>query len=148
MAFEQVRNVIDRARMFHLEIADFYKQLEDRVDKEKVQIILEYLSRHERVLEQHLKQFEDDADRNVLDTWFKYAPSDEIRKTIEELVIRPDMSPADVVEMALKLDDTMLHLYKHAADVAAVDEVKDVFMNLYDEGRRARENMVLAVFGF
>lgn len=148
MAFEQVRDVIDRARRFHHEIAEFYRQLEDHADKEKVKLILQYLERHELMLEGKLKDFEDDAGANILDTWFKYAPNEEIQKIIAQLVVKDDMSPPEVVNMALKLDDAMLNLYRQAADNAAVDEVRDVFNNLFEEGRKSRDKMVLAIFGF
>lgn len=148
MAFEQVRDVIDRARRFHHEIAEFYRQLEDHTDKEKVKMILQYLERHELILEGKLKEFEDDAGANILDTWFKYAPNEEIQRIIAQLEVQDDMSPAEVVQMALKLDDAMLSLYRQAADHAAVEEVRDVFNNLFEEGRKSRDKMVLAIFGF
>jgi rubrerythrin len=145
MSFEQTRDVIDRARAFHRDLRDFYRRLEDVAVKERVRILLDYLSRHEQVMEGRLAECEATHDRGVLNTWFKYTPPP-IREEIGKFVIRPDMSAEAVIRMALQFDETLLRLYAHAADLAPTPEVKDLFQQLHDEGRKERAKLVRDAF--
>lgn len=148
MAYEQVRDVLDRIGRFHHLISEFYEQLEGIVEKERVVIILDYLRRHEILFEERIKEFERQADANTLDTWFKYTPTDDMQREIARLEARPDLTTDEVVSMALRLDDIMLNIYRESCDFAVIDEVKEVFSNLYDECVKERSKMVLAVFGY
>jgi SepF-like predicted cell division protein (DUF552 family) len=148
MAFEQVREVLDRARRIHADLASFYLAAEQCAEKQKVKLVLEYLRLHEQVLGDRLEAFESSADRNVMDTWLKYTPPDSARETIRAIELRGDMDVSEVLEAALQLDDVLVSLYRQAADMTPIEEARDVFLALCEECRREREKMVLAVNGF
>ena len=53
MAYETVRDILDRVRNFHDQVGEYYHRLYSIADKERVRILLDYLSRHEK----HLKDW-------------------------------------------------------------------------------------------
>ena len=51
MAFETTKDVLDHARDFHRQLSDHYAQLRDKAERERVKMLLDYLSRHEKHLD-------------------------------------------------------------------------------------------------
>ena len=95
-------------------------------------MLLEYLKRHEDHLEQTLGKFEQDKSQKVLESWFQYAPDQDLKDVLTELNINENMSTDDVVEMALKLDDYFIDLYQDMVNSSTSTPVKEVFQNLLD----------------
>ncbi len=146
MAFEQVRDVIDRARAFHRELAEFYRRAENTADRERVKLVLDYLVRHERRMGEQLAAFEQGSPRRVLESWFVVSPGATIREEIARIVLRPDMTVSEVVCLALKLDEFLLQLYREASEAASAEPVREAFERLYEEGKIERAKLVLDVF--
>lgn len=144
MALEQTRDIIEKARAFHHALADYYEQLEHVPQKEKVRMALEYLRRHERAMEEELRNFEANTDRALLDTWFRYSP-EASEEAIARLKIRPDMSIEEVMELALKMDEQLLETYARAAQMAPAPAVREIFANLHREGLRERARFLRAL---
>lgn len=130
--FEQTRDVLDHARSFHHQVAELYQRLEDRVEKERVQMLLDYLQRHEKHLEQSLADYEDEASKWILDAWFQYTLEEDPSDLLSSVEIREDMSVDDVVRLALRLDDYLIDLYRNMAERADLPEVREVFANLLE----------------
>ncbi len=148
MSFEQLRDIIARVRGVHRELAEFYNNLEAVVEKERVRMVLEYLSQHERKLENSLREFEESAGKNILNTFFKYAPNCSIREAIQCIEVHSEMSVDEVVCMALRLDEMLLRLYRETAECAHAEEVKSTFLTLYEDGKKDRARVVTAIFSF
>ncbi len=146
MGLERTRDVLDKARAFHRELSAFYRRMEDRADRERVKLLLDYLSGHERKMEERLAQFEETAARRILDTWYKYAPGDEIREALKLVRVEEGMTAPEIICMALRLDENLLRLYRRAAELAPAEPVRQLFQGLYEEGKKERAHLVLAVF--
>ena len=146
MAFEQVRDVIERARAFHRELADFYHRAENDAERERVKLLLDYLVRHEQRMGAQLAAFEHDSSRRVMETWFVVSPGATIREEIARIKLRPDMTTSEVICMALRIDEFLLQLYREAAEEATNEAVRETFQRLFEEGKRERSKMVLDVF--
>ena len=130
--FERTRDVLDHARSFHQQVSELYQRLEDRAEKERVQMLLDYLRRHEKHLEQSLSDYEKEASKRILDTWFQYTLEEDPSDLLSEVEVREDMAVDDVVRLALRLDDYLIDLYRNMADNADIPEVKEVFTNLLE----------------
>lgn len=63
MPFEQARDVIDHARAFHRQLGERLRRMGDASEKERVRLLLSYLSRHEEHLGETLEQYELGAPR-------------------------------------------------------------------------------------
>lgn len=146
MPFEQTRDVIEKARDFHRQLAAFYHRLESMVDRERVRMTLEYLAAHEERMELRLAEFEASTGRRVLDAWYQYPPDDSIREALATANIHADISAPDAICMALDLDENLLRLYAKAANAAQHAEVRDAFETLLEEGKKERSKLVLDLF--
>jgi len=132
MQFKTVKDVVDHSRLLHKQISEHYHKLSEETSQARVSMLLEYLKRHEDHLEQTLCKFEQDKSQKVLESWFQYAPDQDIKDVLSGLNINEDMSTDDVVEMALKLDDYFIDLYQDMVNSSTSTPVKEVFQNLLD----------------
>ncbi len=130
--FERTRDVLDHARSFHHQVGELYQRLENRAEKERVQMLLDYLRRHERHLEESLADYEEDASKRILDTWFQYTLEEDPSNLLSEVEIKADMAVNDVVRLALRLDDYLIDLYRSMVDNTDISEVKEIFTNLLE----------------
>jgi len=146
MAFEQVRDVIERARRFHEELARFYERQEVSPAREKVRLLLEYLRAHEQRMAEELGALERTALAGVLDTWFKYSPGPDLLDAVRQAAIRPDMTPHEVIAEALALDQHLLDLYQQAVERAPIPDVREALLDLYAEGLKQRALVVRDVY--
>ena len=140
--YECVRDVLDHAKAFHGELKEKYDALEHEASAPRVKMLLDYLSRHEAHLQESLSDFEEDASAQILDTWFKYVPSEAQLQQISQIKLDEDMSIRDVVETALRMDNLLVDLYRDVAEVAVTDDVKAVFTNLLALEEREKHRMV------
>lgn len=131
--FQQARDVVDHTRNFHHQLSEFYEKLKRETERERVKMLLDYLSRHEKHLEETLAQYEDDVSEKILDAWFQYVPEEEDQDlSPEKLHVKPDMSVEDVIRMALQLDDYLVKLYEGMVERANFPEVREAFLNLLE----------------
>lgn len=146
MPFEQARDVIEKARTFHHELAEFYHRIGTVVDRERVQLLLEYLGGHEERRERQLTEFARSTSVSILDTWYQFPPDTRVRDALQKIHIRPDMTVAEAVCMALQLDENLLRLYRQAAEGAPVEHLREAFTRLYEEGKKERAKIVGDLF--
>jgi rubrerythrin len=139
--FEQVKDVLDHGRKLHAELRKFYDSLNEHKQQDRVRMVLDYLSRHERNLEEALERFEHDARKGILETWMQYAPSDNVEKILKSCVIKPNMSVDEVVKLATDFDDALVELYKDAAREADEEHVKELFQDLINMENTERQSL-------
>jgi rubrerythrin len=130
MRFEQVRDVLEYARTVHRQLSEFYKNLGEQAEKERVKMLCDYMSRHEKHLEESLADYEDGAAENVLNTWFQFAPSEEMFATLRDFKVTPALSVDQVVRLAMEVDDCLINYYRTMAESADTEEVREIFNNL------------------
>ena len=130
MAFDQTKDVLDHARKFHRKLSEFYEDLKDSAGKERTRALLDYLSRHERFLDESLARFEEEVSDNVLDTYFKYGSEKTRIAEIAEFEIKPEMEVGDVVAAAMHFDACLIKFYREMAQRSLSAKVREVFENL------------------
>ena len=129
MSQERSVDIIDHAKNFHSELSEYYHKLSGIADKERVRILLNYLSENEKKQEEALAEYEGVAPHEVMDTWFKYGP-DIPEKSFEEEKMSADMDVDAVVHEAVRLDNYLSEMYKTAITRAQSESIKKVFINL------------------
>ena len=114
MAFETTKEVLDHAREFHTQLSEFYSLLSSKSEKQRVKLLLDYMSQHEKYLEDTLTRYEEEVSDKILNTWFQYPPPKEILDTCREVSIKETdyLTVDDVIEMAVKLEQCLIDLYK------------------------------------
>lgn len=140
MAFETMRDVLDYAKKFHHDLAAFYAGLEQKTDKEKIRILLNYMSRHEEHLTECLNEYEADTTERMLSVWFKYTPEMPQCRCFEQVRFSSDMTVDEIVDAAKRIDECFLQLYRQMAEKAPTPETKDLFNKLLE--MEQRENVL------
>lgn len=127
---KQVKDFLDYGRGLHGEIQAFYDSLNEHTDKERLKMLLGYLSRHEQHMEESLHRFEQVTRKEILDVWLSHAPRVSIQDMVGQCGVAERMGLDDVVDMALKFDAAMIKLYRDVAEHANDAQVKGVFQNI------------------
>jgi rubrerythrin len=130
MAFDQTKDVLDHARKFHRTLSQFYEDLKESTSKERTRALLDYLSRHEKYLDESLAQFEEEVSDNILDTYFKYGSEKSKIAEISEFEIKPEMTVEDIVGAAMHFDACLIKFYREMAQRSLSTKVREVFENL------------------
>jgi rubrerythrin len=144
MAFETTKDVLDHAREFHTQLSDFYSLLSRKSEKERVKLLLDYMSQHEKYLEETLTRYEEEVSGKILNTWFQYPPPQEILDTCREVNINEteNLTVDDVIEMAVKLDQCLIDLYKEMIKNSETDQMREIFTNLMEMEKRQELELV------
>ena len=148
MRFEQATDVLEYARTVHQRLSEFYKNLGEQAEKERVKMLCDYMSRHEKHLEEAIADYEEEASDSVRKTWFQFAPNEGMIETLRRFQASPDLSVEQVVRFAMEIDDCLIDYYRTMAESADTDEVKEVFDNLvsleqHEKVRVARNSLRL-----
>lgn len=131
--FQQARDVVDHTRDFHHQLSNFYEKLKGESERERVKMLLDYLSRHEKHLEETLAQYEDDVSEKILDAWFQYIPEEQDQDiSPDKLHVESDMSVEDIIRMAMRLDDYLIKLYEGMVERANFPQVREAFLNILE----------------
>lgn len=130
MSYQRTQDIIDQARAFHTRLVGYYGDLSEQSHTPRLQLLLDYLSRHESNLAAALKRYESDASRRILETWFSYVPDERELNACAILNLDADMDADELVDAAMRYDDCLISLYRQIERTAAVPEVREVFANL------------------
>jgi rubrerythrin len=130
MSFKTVRDVLQLSQDIHKNASILYEQLREQTQRERIDMLLKFLSRHEEELAQTLAKVQSDVSERILDEWHQ------TELTSIEAVLdgckqcHPDISLEELVELALKVDDALISLYRHMASDATTDAARQLFNNL------------------
>lgn len=139
--YGQVRDILNVAVEFHRHLKEFYDQLAEQADRDRVQILLDYMSRHERDFERAMAEYDDRGSKELLDTWMQYTPDQRALGVPGPEAWREDMTVDEVVETALDLDKKLVEFYGQAAQMARTPEVRHLFEELTQQQQDERERL-------
>lgn len=144
MSFETTKDVLDHVRQFHHHLSEFYHNLSNKTEKQRVKLLLDYLSGHEKKLEENLARYEEDVSERILNAWFQYPPPKEVLNKCRCVAIedKDDLSVDSVIEMVLQLDDCLIDLYEEMIKSSEFEEVKEVFNNLLEMTKQEKMDLV------
>lgn len=130
MPYNQTKEVLDQARMFHRRLSKFYEDLKDNASMEHTRALLDYMSRHENYLDESLEEFKEQVSDNTLDTYMQYGSDASAQVQIDNFEIKEDMTVADVVATAMHFDACLIKFYREMASKSTNPKVREVFENL------------------
>ena len=119
----------------------FYERLHESDEKQKVKLLLDYLSRHEKHREETLTKYEKVASRKVMDTWFKYIPDNIPDGYIDNIEIKSPISVDDIMHIALQLNNCLIELYKGLIRETEVNDVRTLFTSLLERIKKDEKNL-------
>jgi len=139
--YKQTYDIIDCLRSFHKQMQDFYERLHEKDEKQKVKMLLDYLSRHEKHREETLAKYEEEASKKVMETWFKYIPRNISPDCLENIVINSNMSVDDVIGIAMHFNNCLVQLYTRLVENTSGNEVRNVFICLLERMKKEKMNL-------
>lgn len=142
MSQERVLDIIDHVRNFYSQLSKYYDELGVVADRERVKILLDYLSAFEKRHEQALAEYEHIAPHDVVDTWFKCGVDKAINECLEPSKLTSDMDIDTVLREALRLDQCLSDLYQEVIDRAQTDRIREVFTNLLESNKKDMRDLV------
>jgi len=144
MAFETTKDVLDHARKFHTKLGDFYNLLSSKSEKQRVKLLLDYMSEHEKYLEETLCRYEEEVSKKILNTWFRYSPPKELLEICRGVSLNriDELSVDDVIEMAVKLNQCLIDFYKEMSKNSKTDLIREAFTNLMEMEKRQELELV------
>jgi hypothetical protein len=122
--------MLDQVRDFHGQLADYYHQLSESSDRQRVKLLLDHMSNHENQLQEGLRGYEEDASQQVMNTWIDCQFCDEVLATCKQIPISAETSVDSVVKATLDIDSCLIRFYREVADKVESENVRDVFQNL------------------
>ncbi|WP_319762663.1 hypothetical protein [Maridesulfovibrio sp.] len=138
---QTAKDVIEQTKAFHAKLGSFYKELSDKAEKERVKLLLDYMSRHHDRLAAIMNQSESDISAHILNTWFMYVHKECDLSPFFSAEIGPDMTTKEVMEISIDLDKCLLETYEAMVQNDIPEDVREVFQGLLDMEKR--ENMKL-----
>jgi len=142
MAYITMLDLLRRAQAFHQNLARYYDALSHEAQREDVKFVLEYMSRHEQVLEECIRQYERDAPKGVLRRWFQYSPETGLAEMMRNADLSPDMDVGQVIRTAMEFDDALIKIYRQLRDIAVPSELQDALTNLIEMEETEKRRMV------
>ncbi len=116
--YKQKSELFEQIRTFHKQVSEFYSGLIEKAENQRVEMLLNYLIRYEKLREEFLIKYEEVAPSKVMNSWVR-KPSNKLSnyicgcfKNIENL---SSYSVDDIVEMELHFDNCLVELYEELA---------------------------------
>ncbi len=139
--YGQVRDVLNEVVVFYRRLRDFYDELAEQTDRERVRMMLDYMSRHAAHFETTLAEYDRQRGQSLLDMWMQFVPSERALKVPKAETLHGDMTVDEVVELALRMDEELAAFYEEAARLATVPEVQELFERLGEQQEDERERL-------
>jgi len=130
MKLETARDAVNHARSFHRELSRFYHRLGTETASERTRLLLDYLSRHERHLEQRLRRCENEMEPGALDSWFRNSPDETELLPLFKFEVNPAMLYEELLRNAIEQDERMAGFFHELAETAPNAAVRDFFNTL------------------
>ena len=125
-----VREILKQAQEIHHRLGEHFLQMASETEKSRLQMLLNYLQRHESSMEDSIRTFEEVARDSLLNTWYPFVPDTYIQKEIEAAQVTVTSSPAELIGAAIRLDNCLIKLYETMANTAASEDVRHLFEEL------------------
>lgn len=148
MANQQVGEILEEARRFHDRLAALYRETGDRQTRERVRLLLHYLSRHEVHLSKSMTAFQKEGAREVLESWIPSKTVDDVLRQLQGLRLPAHATPDEIVRLALQYDDHLVSLFRLLAEKAPDDHVRQLFLSLVTLEQKAESILARDTINF
>ncbi|MCB0262168.1 MAG: hypothetical protein KDE52_05400 [Calditrichaeota bacterium] len=142
MSYEQVKDVLQQAKLFYKKTANFYEQLSRESDQERVKLLLNYMAKREKAFEQIVDRFHNESKQSIIQQWMQFTPPRTVTKTLDELKKKPIESVDELMQMATTMDDALIEYYRTLVNISRKPEVRDAFINLMEATLKKDREMV------
>jgi hypothetical protein len=142
MSVEQTRHIIDHTRAFHRMASKYYHRLAESTQRDRVKLLLDYMSEHELRLAHGLAEYEESAPEKILNTWLQSSGTTDAVTLVTDTETVAEMSVDEIVELGIKLSDCVLDVYHDLSIRAEPESVRQVFANLLNMEEKSLQQFV------
>lgn len=132
MRYTQVKNMLNQISDFHGQLAEYYDQISNDAEQQRIKMLLDHMSKHEQDLQEGLRAYEETAPRGVMDTYVDCEYCNEILVTCKQTPIAPETSVEGVIKVAMDVDNCLIRFFREVAQHAETETVREVFGNLVE----------------
>ncbi|SFH42997.1 hypothetical protein [Modicisalibacter xianhensis] len=131
MAVETIQDVLELTRQLHANLANMLGRASREAQQERLRMLLDYLSLHERELSRVVALSEDDAQAASIHTWCTdYFDKHPFDPEALERIDYANMSTVGVMRSLLAIHDRIIDLYRYLATHAEVPSVEELLNSL------------------
>ena len=143
--YKQEREILDQIRSFHKRLSEFYSSLKDKAENQKAIMLLDYLSRHEKLREEFIIRYKEVAPEPLMQSWLQLPDehlSKKICKCFESIEYKSKYTIEDIVEIAMHLDDCLIKVYEAlAVEEESNSKVSNIFYALMKKTKQQEMNL-------
>jgi rubrerythrin len=142
MAPRRMIDFLHWAENYHKRLRQFYESHTKEAARPEVRSLLDYMAQHQAILARVIEEYEKDAPRAVLDTWFKVSPDPKAFKDPDAAGFRADMTTGEVIDLALDLDRSLREMYSVLLRSADSVALREMIQNLIDAENREQVRLL------
>lgn len=143
--FETVKDIFENTQNFYHYAAEFYQQLGEQASNERTKMLLSYMYKHEQDAARGLKQFTQHTDKSVLNTWVQITLENSPKDFFKGLSFNDNMSLEEVGMLGQKVDTYLVDVFKDLEDIAATEDLREIFQNLMEMEKTKKRRLSQAV---
>ena len=129
-AGKQVHEILDAIRGVHRQLADHYRDFEEVVADERLQLLLEDMERRELSFDDCVAQYEANEDSEALGTWLQFVPDEAVHVDhLSERLAEP-RTMEDLAEETLTAEQQAVRRLSRDGQGGSNPELKDLFTDL------------------
>lgn len=126
-------DVLELTRRWHQQLSQHLHSSAGETGSERNEMLLDYLSEHERKLAATIEDFQRDANLEALNTWlYEYTDRHKIIHRDPHQIPFTRMSTDQITGEIANLHDQLVDLYKHLHERAESDSARETLQQLLD----------------
>ncbi len=147
--YKQLKDVVRYIGDCHHAIAKLFEGVKQSHQREennalhdRANLLLDYFSRQQTMLEEAINLYQGDAPRGVLDEWMDYSDGEDLLEYIESIDNHKTMSFDEVVDLTIVLERRIIKFAEDMADHVTSSDAKDAFNNIMNNEEKRLEHMI------
>jgi hypothetical protein len=130
MAVITVADVLKTVEDFECRLVEYYADLSTRTTSEGVQLLTDYMRRHRERLAVALSRLPESKRARICGCHIRYGPVRPDCSCFEDTELSPDAPASDVLDLAVRMDECLIGLYKQVLRQELDPEVRELFESL------------------
>lgn len=141
MMFKQVKDIFTQIQKFHDELNDYYSEVSEKSDREKVKILLDSVKLEKNGMIQSVNYYREHGNADILNTWIQYTPEKPLN-IAESGELFPKNAPVeDIVKLVLRHEEWLDEIFKYLAETAHSTDVKNLFARMHQNLEQGKRNL-------
>lgn len=143
MTYQQVREILNDIRRVHEEAAACCAAADDASD-ERLRLMAGLFRDGEARLAMRLKQAEEGASDEILETWVQFVPTGGVDKALHDLRAATAEGLDPMFAGCMALHEQVVKALRHLSEIVPAEEAHDLFQHLAGMAEQANRELSLA----